>query len=65
MSENVTAFPHNKVEALTMLYLQNQDLNNVTPEELFALYSQTYEKIENAKLSQIKAQKEEKRKNQI
>lgn len=35
MSENVilNAFPKTKSEALTMLYLQNQDLSNITPEE--------------------------------
>lgn len=45
MSENANTFPHSKVEALTMLYLQNQDLSNVTPEELLTLYSETYQKI--------------------
>lgn len=45
MSENVNTFPHSKVEALTMLYLQNQDLSSVTPEKLLTLYSETYQKI--------------------
>lgn len=60
MSENVTfnTFPHNKVEALAMLYLQNQDLSKVTPEELLNLYVDTYEEIKNADLARKKANKE-------
>lgn len=34
-------FPMNKVEALTMLYLQNQDLKNTTPEQLATMYKET------------------------
>lgn len=60
MSENVTfnVFPKTKNEALTMLYLQNQDLSNVTPEELLNLYVDTYEEIKNADLARKKANKE-------
>lgn len=63
MSENVTfsTFPHNKIEALTMLYLQNQDLSNVTPEELVKLYADTLEKVKNADSARQKAEKEERR----
>lgn len=59
MSENVNTFPHNKVEALTMLYLQNQDLSGITPEKLLLLYSETYEKIkrDNDVLKSPKAKK--------
>lgn len=39
MSTN--GFPINKVEALTMLYLQNQDLKNTTPEQLAVMYQET------------------------
>ena len=62
MSENVTfnVFPKTKNEALTMLYLQNQDLSNVTPEELLNLYVDTYEEIKNADLARKKANKEKK-----
>ena len=38
-------FPSNKVEALTMLYLQNQDLSSLTPEELVEKYYEVYGKI--------------------
>lgn len=60
MSENVTlnAFPKTKNEALTMLYLQNQDLSKVTPEKLLNLYVDTYEEIKNADLVRKKTNKE-------
>lgn len=35
------AFPSNCYEALTMLYLQNQDLSSKTPEEIHTLYWET------------------------
>lgn len=41
-------FPSTKVEALTMLYLQAQDLTNVTPEELVSMYKDTCVRIRNA-----------------
>ena len=44
MSE-VYSFPDNKFEALTMLYLQNQDLSGLTPEELLEKYYDVYGKI--------------------
>ena len=43
----MSEFPSNKIEALTMLYLQNQDLSGKTPEELFKLYTETYYRIYN------------------
>jgi len=39
------SFPSNMMEGLTMLYLQNQDLTNVTPEDLTKLYWETYYRI--------------------
>lgn len=41
-------FPSNSVEALTMLYLQNQDLTALTPEELVKKYAETYSEIRHA-----------------
>ena len=38
-------FPDNKIEALAMLYLQNQDLSELSPEALLDKYDDTYEKI--------------------
>jgi hypothetical protein len=35
---NLNTFPSNRSEALTMLYLQNQDLSNKTPGEIVELY---------------------------
>lgn len=46
-----TQFPSTKIDALTILYLQNQDLTNISPEELVKLYDDTHERI-NAVVSQ-------------
>lgn len=48
MSESVTlnTFPSGKASALTMLYLQNQDLSTITPEELADKYYETFAKID-------------------
>lgn len=40
------AFPKNEVDALTMLYVQSQDLSALTPEQLFDLYCSVHSKIE-------------------
>ena len=47
MGDNVSlaTFPRTKIDALTMLYLQNQDISKLTPEELFELYIETHDKI--------------------
>ena len=44
-SVKLSTFPNNKIEALTMLYLQSQDLSGLSPEELYDKYEETYEKI--------------------
>lgn len=38
-------FPTNKFEALTMLYLQHQNLSGLTPEQLLDKYQDTYAKM--------------------
>lgn len=38
-------FPDNKTEALAMLYVQNQELSGITPEQLLDLYYEAYDKI--------------------
>lgn len=38
-------FPSTKVEALTMLYLQNQDLSNISPDELAKKYQRVHKEI--------------------
>ncbi|GGC88305.1 hypothetical protein GCM10011573_17390 [Enterococcus wangshanyuanii] len=42
---NLSTFPANKHEALTMLFLQNQDISNLTPEELVNKYKEVYKEI--------------------
>ena len=45
-SETVlSAFPDNEFEALAMLYVENQDLSGLTPEQLLDMYDDAYEKI--------------------
>lgn len=44
---NLSTFPSTKTEALTMLYLQAQDLTNVTPEELVVMYKDTLKRVRN------------------
>lgn len=38
-------FPANSAEALAMLYLQNQDIKGLTPEELADRYDEVVNKI--------------------
>lgn len=51
---NLSTFPKNKESALTMLYLESQDISNISPAELARKYNEVYEEIskyfkENAK----------------
>lgn len=39
------AFPTSECGALAMLYIQNQDLSGLTPEQLFEKYQEAYDKI--------------------
>lgn len=39
------SFPSNKLEALTMLYMQNQNLTLLTPAQLLDKYYDTYEQL--------------------
>lgn len=38
-------FPADTYQALAMLYVQNQDTSQFSPEELYKLYEETYAKI--------------------
>lgn len=38
MSEQSKYFPSTEIEALALLYVQNQDLSNKTPAEIFTMY---------------------------
>ena len=42
-------FPSTKLEALTMLYLQKQDLSHMTPSEFSDEYYRVYNEIKNAR----------------
>lgn len=39
------SFPDDKYAALALLYLQNQDLSGVTPEQLLDMYEETRQKM--------------------
>lgn len=45
MADKIDIFPSSKFEALAMLYLQNQDLSGLTPEEIYDKYQDAYERI--------------------
>lgn len=38
-------FPSNETEALAMLYIQQQDLSDLSPEEIYDKYYDAYQKI--------------------
>lgn len=38
-------FPRNELEALTMLYMQNQNLTLLSPDQLLDKYYETYEQL--------------------
>lgn len=42
---DLSTFPSNKISGLAMLYLQNQDLSNMTPSELASKYDTVYSEI--------------------
>lgn len=59
MADNTfNTFPDNETEALALLWLQNQDLSSVTPEELLEKYQDAYGKIKERKKQQRKAKHE-------
>lgn len=45
MSDNVEFFPARKTEALTMLYLQKQDLTGLSPKDLANKYEEVLDEI--------------------
>ena len=53
MSET-TYFPSDRFDALTMLYLQAQDLSDVSPEQLFNMYADTHRRIKAQYVKSIK-----------
>lgn len=45
MLEEFYTFPANRVEALTILYLEKQDLSDCSPEQLADLYLEVHTRI--------------------
>lgn len=45
---DLNTFPSNKIQALTMLYLQNQDLTGKSPSEIVDLYMSATKEIRDA-----------------
>ena len=42
---DLRTFPANEIEALAMLYVQQQDLSEISPEALYDMYRDAYDKI--------------------
>ena len=42
---NLSSFPANDQEAIAFLYVRNQDLSGLSPEEIYDKYCDTYKKI--------------------
>ena len=59
MSDSVfKTFPDNEIEALAMLWVQNQDLSSTTPEELLDKYQDAYDKIREHKKQKREAKRQ-------
>lgn len=46
---NLRTFPKSEIEALALLYVQNQDLSGLTPEQIYEKYNDAYTRIKNCK----------------
>lgn len=55
---NLTTFPTNSDEALAMLYLNNSNLSEATPEVYARIYYDALEKIKQERISIRKEQRE-------
>ena len=53
-STTLRKFPSDEMEALTFLYLQNQDLSSTSPTEIYNIYKNTYDEISKARKSKRK-----------
>lgn len=51
MSDKVTlsTFPASELQALALLYVQNQNLSGLTPEEIYDKYRDAYKRIHDHK----------------
>jgi|GEM_PF-4123027 len=52
---NKNSFPSNKVEALTMLLVQQHDISKLTPKELVEKYDEIHEQIQKASYENSKS----------
>ncbi len=48
------SFPDDRLDTLTFIYLNNQDLSNLTPEELVDKYDEIYKQINEYRASKTK-----------
>lgn len=55
----LNTFPQNKIEALAMLYVQNQDLSGMSPTDLLEMYQDAHEAIYERLKAQYNARFEE------
>lgn len=46
-------FPNSEIEALALLYVQNQDLSGLTPEEIYDKYRDAYKRIHDHKQKHV------------
>lgn len=51
----LSTFPETEIEALAMLYVQNQDLKDVTPEKLLEMYDSAVNAMRNVRQTQQRA----------
>lgn len=54
----LSTFPETEIEALAMLYVQNQDLKDVTPEKLLEMYDSAVNAMRNVRQMQQRAKEE-------
>lgn len=54
----LSTFPETEIEALAMLYVQNQDLKDVTPEKLLEMYDSAVNAMRNVRQTQQRAKEE-------
>lgn len=48
MPEN-SLFPHDEIDALSLLYIQHQDLAGLAPEEIYNKYKDCHQRMTNQK----------------
>lgn len=59
---SLSTFPLDRRDALTILYMQNQDLSDKTPEEIADMYDEAWDRISKEFNAIRESKKEERRK---